>query len=154
MTALMLCILNGCCSTELPEALRKAATEELFFNIVGVDPEMFADDLYMSADNIREMAGAGMHFGSHGSSHCWLNKENEDTQYLDIMESLKFLKNCSIDISQWVMCYPFGGFNDVTLGVLKRLRCSLGLTVVPAVADLKFSSPLMLPRLDTNDFPK
>ena len=71
MTALMLCILNGCCSTGCL-SIRKAATE-VVFNIVGVDPEMFTDDLIV--DNIREMAGAGMHFGSHGSSHCWLNKE-------------------------------------------------------------------------------
>ena len=50
------------------------------------------------------------------------------------------------------MCYPFGGYDDRTLALLKKQSCALGLTTkVGILQDL--GKPLELLRLDTNDLP-
>ncbi|MDB4042701.1 hypothetical protein N9507_00550 [Gammaproteobacteria bacterium] len=54
----------------------------------------------------------------------------------------------------WVMCYPYGGYNDDTLLLLKEMGASIGITIEARVADLLTDNPLKLPRLNTNDFPQ
>jgi hypothetical protein len=50
------------------------------------------------------------------------------------------------------MCYPYGAFDDVTLGLVGEAGAALGLTTEKGMArDLV--APLRLPRLDTNDLP-
>jgi hypothetical protein len=51
------------------------------------------------------------------------------------------------------MCYPYGGFNDSLLQILRDRHCRMGFTVEARVADLGIDDRLTLPRLDTNDLP-
>lgn len=141
--------------TALPEALRNQIAAELFAHFVGMDEAAFASELYITRDQARLMQSCGMYFGSHGFSHYWLNRIPRATQEHEIDQSLAFLRDIGSPVDDfWVMCYPFGGWNDGLLSVLRDRGCALGLTTEVATADLDRHAPLTLPRYDTNDFPR
>ena len=140
--------------TALPEDLRADITEQLFQKHVGMSEKEFADQFYMNKAQIGEMIDAGMHFGSHGFKHYWLNEITPDEQEIDLRKSLDFLEDLGLPPKDWVMCYPYGSYNEHTLRVLRDLDCAVGLTTNVATAEVPTTSPLTLPRYDTNDFPQ
>jgi peptidoglycan/xylan/chitin deacetylase (PgdA/CDA1 family) len=139
---------------ELPEKLRYVITDELFKKFVSNDEKAFSKELYMSIDQISCLQRNGMYIGSHGFDHYWLNSISEDDQRKEIDLSLEFLKKVGSDPGRWIMCYPYGAYNESLLTILKERNCSVGLTTKVGVADLNSDNPLILPRLDTNDLPK
>ena len=58
----------------LPEDIRNLITSALFEEYVGMSEAEFSSQLYMNANEIRELINSGMYVGSHGSMHYWLNK--------------------------------------------------------------------------------
>ena len=52
------------------------------------------------------------------------------------------------------MCYPYGGYNNSLIKILKEKKCKIGLTTKVGIANLNKSNALTLERLNTNDFPK
>jgi len=139
---------------ELPEPLRNAIAADLFRRFVSVDEAAFARELYVSREQLRVMIGCGMYVGSHGANHLWLDKLDPDGQAREIDASLAFLAELGAPVADWVMCYPYGAYDDSVLGLLRARRCAVGVTTRVAVADLAGDDPLLLPRLDTNDLPK
>jgi peptidoglycan/xylan/chitin deacetylase (PgdA/CDA1 family) len=95
----------------------------------------------------------GMHIGSHGHMHAWLNHLSPEAQAVEIDRSLDFLQKLGVGRDKWTMCYPYGGFNDSLLQVVQSRRCALGFSIVARVADLDTDDRLTLPRVDTNDLP-
>jgi peptidoglycan/xylan/chitin deacetylase (PgdA/CDA1 family) len=138
---------------ELPQAVRTELVRRLFSRYVSADEPAFACELYMSADQIACMRRHGMHIGSHGYSHAWLNHIPAETQAAEVSQSLQFIKTFGVGPDDWTMCYPYGGFNEETLNVLRACNCPAGFSVEPRIADLDADDPLTLPRLDTNDLP-
>ena len=138
----------------ISEDIRREVLGRLFKDYVGVSQEKFSKELYMSVSEIKSMIENNMYIGSHGSSHCWLNKISIDEQRKDIKDSLVFLEEVGASTKDWVMCYPYGGYNDDTLLLLKEMGASIGITIEARVADLLTDNPLKLPRLNTNDFPQ
>ena len=55
-----------------------------------------------------------MYVGSHGCEHVWLNQESKSKQEKEIRLSLDFLKKVGAPTKNWIMCYPFGGYNKET----------------------------------------
>ena len=108
----------------------------------------------MNVDQISHMQRNGMYIGSHGFDHYWLNSLSREKQEQEIDASLEFLELVGAPTDNWMMCYPYGGYNDDTLDILKEKECSLGLTTHVGVADLNKHGRFVLPRLDTNDLPK
>ena len=102
---------------------------------------------------IKKLLESGMYIGSHGYSHSWLNKLNYQDQKKDIKKSLNFLKEIGAPTKNWIMCYPYGAFNNNTISILKETNCSYAFACNPAVADLK-KDKFKLPRMDTNYFPQ
>lgn len=137
----------------LPENLRALIADRLFKKFVSADESGFAAELYLSTDQIKCMKRHGMAFGSHGHDHYWLDSLEPQAQEREIDLSLEFLKGVGCELNQWVMCYPYGAWNESLLEILKRRHCKIGLTTRVAVADLATDNPLLLPRLDTNDLP-
>ena len=86
--------------------------------------------------------------------HYWLNRISPEEQEKDIKQSLNFLENVGTVTKDWIMCYPYGAYNDTTLSLLHRYGALLGITTEVRVANLKTDNLLELPRLDTNDFPQ
>ena len=139
---------------DLPKELRNTLTSELFSKFVSIDEGAFSKELYMDIEQISCLQRNNMYVGSHGFDHYWLNSLTENQQEREIDLSLKFLAKIGAPTDRWMMCYPYGGYNDTTLKLLQSRNCSIGLTTHVGIADTASDNPLILPRLDTNDLPK
>ena len=138
----------------LPEPIRNEITSKLFTIYLGVSQADFAENLYMSELDVKELVNSGMYVGSHGYRHLWLNKEDKVNQKFEIDKSLSFLSAVGARTEDWIMCYPYGAYNQVTLDLLEEANCAVGITTEVAMADLKLHHRLKMPRFDTNDFPQ
>lgn len=138
---------------ELPEHMRAQFTDRLFSEYVGESPSDFADQLYMSPAQLQTLIDAGMHVGSHGARHYWMNRLSAAEQAREVDASLAFLRHIGAPTDNWVMCYPYGANNASLHTVLSNRGCSIALTTVPGVADLASDNVMMLPRVDTNKIP-
>lgn len=136
----------------LQEDIRGEIVDRLFAEIVDVSEEEFSKRLYMNLEQIREMKEAGMFFGIHGEKHYWLNELSIKKMQEDINHSKSYFSEV-LDEDYLVMNYPYGGYNDNVLNYVRKIGFKLGFSVEVGQADLKKDNPLILPRLDTNDFP-
>ena len=137
----------------LPEKIRSEVVHQLFTQYVTDDEEAFAGELYMDIDQLRCMAKHGMDIGGHGYKHALLGTLARNEQEKEIDHTVSFLtKIYGEKPLDWVMCYPHGSYNDITIELLNRAGCVLGLTVRVGLVS-HFSTPLELERLDTNDLP-
>jgi peptidoglycan/xylan/chitin deacetylase (PgdA/CDA1 family) len=137
----------------LPVVLRRQLTDILFARFVTSDQRAFAQELYLSPEQLKTMIRMGQYVGSHGARHEWLDSLDPIQQAQDVDESLSFLKAVGAATDKWVMCYPYGGYNQTLLDIVRRRGCVCGITTRVAIADLAADGPLELPRLDTNDIP-
>lgn len=137
----------------LPEELRGLIAQRLFAKFVTDDELSFAEELYVSADQLREMQDAGMTIGSHGYKHDWLDSLSDEEQEDEIDRSLAFLSALDAPTDNWIMCYPYGAYDERLVDLLRGKGCAVGVTVKPDIARLGVDDPLLLPRLDTNNLP-
>jgi peptidoglycan/xylan/chitin deacetylase (PgdA/CDA1 family) len=140
--------------TVLLEEVRKKILDKLFNKFVTSDESAFSQELYMSIDQLKTMQRCGMYIGSHGYDHYWLSDLNKEKQEEEVNLSLKFLETVGSNLNDWIMCYPYGVYNESLLEILRNSGCKAGFTTEVAIADLDLRDPLTLPRLDTNDLPK
>lgn len=141
--------------TVLPEKLRNTISSDLFEKYVGLSEEKLAYELYMTEEQIRTMKRHGMFIGLHGYDHYWLGNLSEkriELMKADIDKALEALAEY-IDYDSWVMNYPYGNYSDSVLEYIKSKGAILGLTTEVRIADVRKDNPLLLPRLDCNDFP-
>ena len=138
----------------LPEDVRHIIISKLFKKFVGISETEFSSKLYMSLNEVQQLVSNDMHVGSHGSMHYWLDRISFQKQKDDIRTSLEFLEEVGMSRTNWIMCYPYGAYNNETLSLVKKLGASIGVTTEVREADLSVDSPFTLPRFDTNDFPK
>lgn len=136
----------------LEEELRGKIVNGLFEESVGVSEAEFSGQLYVNMEQIQEMKREGMFFGLHGERHYWLNQLPVEKMKEDIDNGLEYFKSV-INPDYIVMNYPYGGYNEKVLTYAKEIGCKLGFSVEARHADLSKDNPLILPRLDTNDFP-
>ncbi len=146
-------VLKRLLQRELPEPVRNEIVRRLFARYVTKDEATFAVELYMSLDQIDCMRRHGMHIGSHSYTHAWLDSLTPAQQVDEADRALKFLSRFGVRPDNWTMGYPYGGYNESLLDVLRPRGCRLGFTVEPRVANLDTDDWLALPRVDTNDLP-
>jgi len=118
------------------EERRRAAVEE-FFNrfpeIVAAGIEVLGRAL--SWDQMREMAGSGIEFGSHTVSHRCLAKLSPTELKKELVESKRVLEsnlNCAVT----ALAYPFGGtsaFDDNVISVAKKAGYRVAASYLPGV---------------------
>lgn len=138
---------------ELPEDVRRPVLDRLFAELVTDDERSFAEELYLSLDDVRDLCESGMAVAGHGVAHRHLGLLDRAAQEAEISGTLEFLSQLGIDATLgWAMVYPSGSFDRATIELLTAAGCALGLTVEPALAGPD-TDPLALPRLDTNDLP-
>lgn len=136
---------------ELPEVLRKTICKELFESYVDMEETEFSKILYMNIEQLKDMKDQGMHIGSHGYNHIWLNTLDKESQLCEIERSLNFLKTINNHDFYWSMCYPYGAYNEDTKKILSEKKCKLAFTTkVDFFVDN--SNRFEIPRFDTNDF--
>ena len=138
----------------LAEPIRQEVTSSLFRNYLGVSQADFAESFYMSEREVKELINSGMYVGGHGYRHLWMNKEDRQSQKFEIDKSISFLSAVGARTVDWIMCYPYGGYNQDTLDLLEEAQCAIGITCEVAKANLKTHHRLRIPRFDTNDFPQ
>ena len=138
----------------LPEGVRSDLTRRLFAKYVGKSVESLAKTFYMCEEEVKKLIQCGMYVGSHGSMHYWLDSLTPKMQMYEIVSSLEFLEEMGAPTSDWIMCYPYGAYNDETLAVIKKYGAAIGVTTEARKAEIPRDNPLTLPRLDTNDFPQ
>ena len=138
----------------LPEDLRIKITNSLFKKFVTKDESAFSTELYMNIDQLICMKQNGMFIGNHCYNHRWMDKLTTEEQIKEVDMSLQFLQKIGVGEVGWVMCYPYGAYNESMMPLLKARGCVAGLSVEVRIADLDQDNPLALPRLDTNDLPK
>ena len=137
----------------LPLPARERITSELFRRFVTEDEAAFAEDLYLSPEQVKTMSRAGMYFGSHCVSHRWLDTLDAAEQHQEMAGSLPWLTDLGYGPGQRVIAYPYGGFNETTLEVAREVGFDLAFTTEVRAADLETEAPLRIPRLDTIDLP-
>jgi peptidoglycan/xylan/chitin deacetylase (PgdA/CDA1 family) len=137
----------------LPEGPRSELAKTLFDRYVSIDPDTFANELYMTPEQLQTMIRCGMHVGNHGAGHYWLDRLDPGCQATEIDLSLGFLRALGAATDDWVMCYPYGAYNDILLSLLRDRGCAVGLTTRHADAQPGIDKPLELPRWDANKFP-
>ncbi len=140
--------------TALPAPARKTIAGELFAQHVRIDERAFARELYVNIEQLRTMQASGMYIGSHGDRHEWLNRLERAEVEREIDASLEFLEAVGSPIrGHWVMCYPYGAWNETVIDVLRARNCTLGVTTESRAAQVGLDDPLLLPRFDTNELP-
>lgn len=137
----------------LPAAARTRLTDEVFRRFVTEDEAAFAEELYLSLDQVRAMRRAGMWIGAHGDSHRWLDGLPAAEQLAELRASTDLLRELGYTAGEFVVAYPYGGFDGTTIAVARELGYSLGFTVEVRTARIGRDNPLLLPRLDTVDLP-
>lgn len=138
----------------LPRDLRNQLARQLFAQVVSVDEAAFAQELYVTVEQLRVMRQCGMCIGCHGDAHEWLNALEPAEQERDIDAALSFLRAIGTPVDDfWAIAYPYGGWNESLLDVLTARGCRIGFTTEPKVAHVGEHRSLCLPRLDTNDLP-
>jgi peptidoglycan/xylan/chitin deacetylase (PgdA/CDA1 family) len=138
----------------LSEDIRSRIISKLFKKYVGKEQIEFSEELYLSLSDTKELVNNGMYVGSHGCKHIWLDRESKSGQLDEINLSIEFLERVGAYTNDWIMCYPYGAYNDDTLSILKSKNCAIGLTTNVGFANLYKSKMLELSRFDTNDFPQ
>jgi peptidoglycan/xylan/chitin deacetylase (PgdA/CDA1 family) len=133
----------------LPEPLRRELLDELFRELVTDDERAFADELYLTLEQCRELVARGHEVIGHGWEHRRLGLLDEETQLMDIERTREFVGEVG---GTWALCYPYGSRDASTLRLLRASGCTVGLTNEPRIATAD-DDLLQLPRLDTNDIP-
>lgn len=138
----------------LPPALRAEIASELFRRHVTTDFAAFSDELYMSLDQMRVMAQAGMHFGGHGDRHLWMSRSSSEEQAREAAGAVELLDTIGVEATARTYCYPYGDYDPACVDILRAGGFQAAFTARPGLAFLSENGAFEIPRLDTNDLPK
>jgi peptidoglycan/xylan/chitin deacetylase (PgdA/CDA1 family) len=109
---------------------RDAIVKLLFERYIGPEKE-FAEELYASWDEAREMQSAGMLIGGHTHSHRPLSSLTNEELKQDLTTSADLLRSRLRDQTLWPFCYPYGkndSFTPEAVETLKRLAFDCAFT--------------------------
>ena len=135
----------------IPEKYRNIILDILLSKYLKENEYDLADQFYMNTEQIKIMVRDGMYFGNHCHNHLWLETLKKKEQEVEISKGVKFLNKIGISPSNWIMCYPFGSYNQTTLKILKEKKCLMGLTTKKAAFNFKSKSKLEIPRIDARN---
>jgi hypothetical protein len=115
---------------------------DLFEKHIGSEEET-AQTYYLSAEQIREMAAGGMHFGGHSRSHPWFDWIDAEERHTEIKASADWVRE--FEPGPWAFAYPYGGLSDDCLQLLKAHGFIAGFTTR---TQLQHTNPYFIGRLD------
>ena len=115
---------------------------ELFELYVGPEDQI-AQDYYLTAQQIHEMAAGGMHFGGHSRSHPWFDWIDSGSREAEIQASAACLRE--VEPGPWAFAYPYGGLSEDSPSLLNKHGFAAAFTTH---AQVKHSDPYFIGRLD------
>lgn len=120
------------------------------FKEVYPDEEKVFDEFYMNRREVMEMVESGMIIIGHGHTHNNLYSLSEEEQKKEISVSKELIKNIfGYEMTQF--SYPYGGYNQITIDLLKNYRFRCAFTV--NAQDVDFSgNPFEINKYSTVDF--
>jgi peptidoglycan/xylan/chitin deacetylase (PgdA/CDA1 family) len=124
---------------------------DLFGEIVTRDEAAFAEELYMSEDQIRYAVRNGFDVGAHGVDHVWLDGVPLRRKKEEIELAKQFLIDLGQQPNRLSIAYPYGAWDVDVLCLAGAENFSAGFTTQVDRANLARDDSLLLPRLDTND---
>ncbi|MDA1183157.1 MAG: polysaccharide deacetylase family protein [Acidobacteria bacterium] len=139
---------------ETPYALADGVLSTLFSRHVG-ESDAFARELYLSADQVREMARDGMTFGFHTETHPVLSRLDREGQHAELRSGPATVRELTGQHAV-SFCYPYGlshTYNADTLSVLEECGYSMAFNTVRREVTVDRESRYELPRFDTRDLP-
>ena len=137
----------------LPEHIRLPLVDGLFTARVSTDERSFADELYMTVDELRELGQRGVAVGAHGDRHVRLPTLDEDDQGREIDGALRVFDAVGTPRRRFLYCYANGEHDSRSVALLRARDCAAAFTTRPDLATLIGSERWSLPRFDTNDIP-
>ena len=137
----------------LPPDIRRTLVDTLFRERVSRDEHAFAEQLYMTIDDVRELLAAGMAVGAHADRHVRLTTLDRDGQAREIDGALRVLEPIGLPRRPFFYCYAYGDYDETSLSLLGARGCALAFTTRPETADVNEGRRLEMPRLDANDLP-
>jgi peptidoglycan/xylan/chitin deacetylase (PgdA/CDA1 family) len=139
---------------ELPAGVATRVLSELFVEHIG-DESAFARTLYLSDDQIRAMARAGMTFGFHTEDHPVLSRLSTDDQRAQVRAGVEKVRRLTGQ-TRVPFCFPYGHahtYTAETLTILRESGYTLAFGTTRRACDPAVDEPFALPRYDTRDLP-
>jgi peptidoglycan/xylan/chitin deacetylase (PgdA/CDA1 family) len=139
---------------ELPFGEADRVLSALFARHIG-DETAFARGLYLSRDQIREMAAGGMTFGFHTESHRVLSRLERDAQRAELARGVSLLRAVTGQRSV-PFCYPYGHphtYTSDTVSLLGELGYGMAFNTTRRLARPASDPRFEIPRFDTRDLP-
>ncbi|MBI5523058.1 MAG: polysaccharide deacetylase family protein [Desulfarculus sp.] len=139
---------------QLDLALTGQLLDGLFAKHLG-DQQEFARGLYLSAEQIGEMAADGQTFGGHTQSHVVLSRLDAQAQWAELAPGVAMVRQLTGQASV-PFSYPFGHpstYNQDSLRLLDQGGYALAFNTQRSLLRWGQHPPLELPRLDTKDIP-
>jgi len=137
----------------LPVMLRRPLVDSLFRRFVTDDEAAFAEELYLTIAQAREMHEAGMEFGAHGDRHIPLTELDRSGQASEIDGALQVLDAIGVTRRSFVYSYVKGQYDDISVDLLRERGCGAAVTTRVDLARISRTGLLALPRIDANDLP-
>jgi peptidoglycan/xylan/chitin deacetylase (PgdA/CDA1 family) len=138
-------------SSHLDVGTSEQVIAELFAGVYPDEPAV-ARKLYLSLDEAREMAGAGMHLGGHGDGHYRLDEAPNELVEAELEASRRMVAEIDAEGTR-SFAYPYGTFRPETAQRIEQLGFDFAWTTNTGADIGEPGARMRLARRDTNDFP-
>jgi peptidoglycan/xylan/chitin deacetylase (PgdA/CDA1 family) len=129
--------------------LRTVILDRLFARFLG-DEKPFAQELYLTWDETRDLQRAGMVIGGHSHMHSVLRGLDGSAQRKDIGACAAALHSQLAPQPVWPFSYPYGEYDSVTVDALRELGFGCAFATEVGMNGVH-GDPFRLRRIDTND---
>ena len=128
--------------------------DKIFLEVSDIDEKILANDLYMSAENIKDLSDKGF-LGTHGKNHVPLAKLSSTEIYNNIRGSMDYIAK-TVGKSPSSISYPYGETTAISkklFNTCKDLNLISGFTMKRGIntGEDIINNPLELKRFDTNE---
>lgn len=137
---------------QLPQPVRHHVLKIIFEQELGRETD-FANSLYLSWEEIKEMQRKGMTIGGHSHRHDVLSSLSNEEQTLELTTCLELLNRNIANHTIFPFSYPYGKmstFNEHTIACLKKHHVHYAYSTV--IGDsISSTNPFILKRIDPKD---
>lgn len=136
----------------IPKNIKRDIISILFKEEIGLSCKEFADNFYLDIEDLKYFINAGMCIGGHGYNHDRLSQLSYDDQKKDINNTINFLKKIQSPTKNWIMCYPYGDYNNDTISILDKSNCIMAFKDDGGETILNPKNRFYLTRYDIKEF--
>jgi peptidoglycan/xylan/chitin deacetylase (PgdA/CDA1 family) len=129
---------------ELSEQVMSITTS-LLEEYIGPEADV-ARQLYLSQEQIYQMAAQGMHFGGHSKTHPWFDFVDAARRSREIQASAEWLSG--VESGPYAFAYPYGGLADDAPEFLRENGFIAAFTTKPLASQ---SDPFWIGRFDAEE---